>query len=660
MIEGVKEIGSMVLCKDRENIIEGLLKEVPSERRNKKQHLMILDFYPEKDIIEIDFEAIDRDTPKKYIWIGNPKASNSPRDRLTTDNLSHLISQVIPNLVLFLPECELKTILKQILEQFFFDLGEQKGQDNRYRYVLDLKKVGIGEDMIENARNEVAFVSMNRVAKETVKRITNVFFNYLKEKYNFSKDELSLFTIKANGKILAKTNDYIDYIESSLIEDSFLETTNGHCHLCNKKQDVTYDTTKFRFTYYITDKIGFSSELKGKSNDGFLKNFSLCRRCYKELLTGETFILNHLKTNLVGFDLLIVPKFIFTSKLESSKLVDWSEYVKGKFSSICRLEDLYKFEKKIIEDYILYEDSKNSFIINLLFFRQEQSAFKILKLIKDVPPSRIDVINENIKKVGSIGDKIFGEDNRWYITLTKMYYLFPIKVRRGQNIDYRKLLEFYDQIFSLKLISYDFLINQFIELAKVYRFEKFAYFNIKEVSDSSIGLAYTVLEANLLLLLLRKLGLLSFDNRGEMMIEKKIAIDEGILNYIKELNYTEPQQGLFMLGYLIGEVGNSQWIKGDTSKSILGKITFQGIDTNKLLRLCNDVFQKLREYRKLDYNEVNYFFMKNIVDKYIKRWPLSDQENVFYILSGYAFSTHNFLKRAKDKGSENVKNSQYM
>jgi len=41
--------------------------------------------------------------------------------------------------------------------------------------------------------------------------------------------------------------------------------------------------------------------------------------------------------------------------------------------------------------------------------------------------------------------------------------------------------------------------------------------------------------------------------------------------------------------------------------------------------------------------------MKSLLDAHIKDWPLSDAENVYYILSGYAFHTYRMVTGARKK-----------
>lgn len=75
--------------------------------------------------------------------------------------------------------------------------------------------------------------------------------------------------------------------------------------------------------------------------------------------------------------------------------------------------------------------------------------------------------------------------------------------------------------------------------------------------------------------------------------------------------------------------------------------------TEKLMRLSDDVLEKLKQYNILQYNENIYSALKLLMDTNIAQWKLSNQENVFYALSGYAFSNYlgfqKFIKSIEDE-----------
>lgn len=133
-------------------------------------------------------------------------------------------------------------------------------------------------------------------------------------------------------------------------------------------------------------------------------------------------------------------------------------------------------------------------------------------------------------------------------------------------------------------------------------------------------------------------------------------IPKDILGYWENLEIYQDNQkkGLFLLGYLIGEIGKQQEVKEIKNKPILNKLNFQGMGKEKLIRLSNDVLEKLKQYKLLDFNENIYSASHLMIEENLENWSLTNQENVFYILSGFAFSYYLLRNRTKDKFSEEL------
>jgi CRISPR-associated protein Csh1 len=116
--------------------------------------------------------------------------------------------------------------------------------------------------------------------------------------------------------------------------------------------------------------------------------------------------------------------------------------------------------------------------------------------------------------------------------------------------------------------------------------------------------------------------------------------------WFKEMGYGGLQQGLFLLGYLVGEVGRAQYRKGDTKKSVLDKVDFNGMKTEKVVTLSNQILKSLRDYRILDKsNESVYYHAVKLLNKHRDWLRVNPVENAFYLLSGYAFNTYIHLSR---------------
>ncbi|HHU32070.1 MAG TPA: type I-B CRISPR-associated protein Cas8b/Csh1, partial [Clostridia bacterium] len=295
----------------------------------------------------------------------------------------------------------------------------------------------------------------------------------------------------------------------------------------------------------------------------------------------------------------------------------------------------------------------DNYILNFLFYHKSQAELRVLNLVQDVPPSRLTVIKEVISEVHDLGNRLLGESRHWILDFNKIYYLFPPKFDKKANkiIQYRELLHIYESIFTGKPLEYELVIKEFLEIIQLYYYDRYERYRMpkpKSPDDQSRQLLLAILRANLFIVYAKKLGIM---NLGGICVDvSNWLIDEGVKEYIKEIGFDECRSGLFLLGYLLGEVANAQYSDNKKSKPVLGKLNYQGMDLKRIQILSLEIFEKLQQYKKLDPKVENiHAQFKKIMDKHSRKWPLNHIENVFYILSGYAFNTHQIIRKAAEK-----------
>lgn len=640
MLEAIKELGEGVLKKEGKRFIYNIIKDIKKKKKGEENLILILNFKLEEDVIKIFYnKEIDEDTLKDYLWVGNASGKN-PQDRLTTDNLEYLVTNSIPNLYKAIENSELKNKLEKIIDKFFIKI------DNKF-YILDLSKIENSKCDRDEIINSYKYINDH---DKFTKLIIEKFFELIKQNnLGIKKDYILLYSIEIDNKKPSEFNEYIDYLENKFINEPFSEgeSFEGICHVCGRKTMVTSDTTNLIDKYYITKLIIFASDLDRKN---FKKNFSLCQDCYKYLIVGSNNLKSNLDFYLAGNRVYLIPSFIFEIK-DKSSAYDFIDYTKYDFNSILTIDNFLSFEERIkkdLENYKKYLDNKNYININLLFYEKDQAAsFKIRKLIKDIPSKRRDEIYNAINEINEIGEKILGKE-RWILTLDQMYYLFPVRLDdKNRALDNKKILDFYESLFLGKKIKLEFLIRNFVDLIKVYRFKKFYKLTqIKKPNNIDIEMIYSILKTNLLIKMIKILNIL---DGGKKMIEnlESLPLKDDFKNYFSEMNFSEDEAALFLLGYLIAEVGNQQKTPESEKKPILEKINFHGMNPKKIMILINEVFEKLDQYKVRHFNEVNFSVMKMLFDKNIKNWRLSDIDNVYYILSGYAFNTYKLISYGK-------------
>jgi len=599
MLEAIREIGNEILGDDidsKDNLLENLTLECPETIRGRKQHIVIINYNAVDKCIDVEFEEVSEETPKKYLWVGSADGSNSDQIYFTvrTNNIGHLLSQTIPNLLKRASENgAFYARLKMARDDLFRDLGFAK----RNRYVLNGEKLGLLEEgyiakCLENGRREGK--KDKDLFKKIVKLLEKNLMKLIKNRTHLSKKEVALFSLRINNQPMADNPEYQSIIIKEKI-DSLFQKDKKVCSCCNTFEPYTakpkFAKARSALGYYITDKIGFSSNLSGS----YASRFVICKGCYQRLLVGEIFIRNELSSKLGGLNVYIVPKFLLPSGITPKQLSQWAEYIKFSFNSAKTFMGLEEFNERL-EEFKEMETLHNNYSLNLFFWRSGTGAeTKVLRLIVDVSPTK------------------FTE---------------------------------YDNIFCGRPVSYRFLIDQYIILARIYKFEQFDTYNIKKPERDKDGLITAILKANLFLFYLRKLNLL---HEGKVMDYEHLNIAEDMKNFVREMQYDEEKVAMFLLGTLIGAIGNAQYSPQSPKKPILEKITFQGMNRNKLIRLTNEVFEKLIQYKQLPFCETQFYECKRLLDEKVNSWGLSDQENVFYILSGYAYATNRAMTAKRDK-----------
>ena len=113
--------------------------------------------------------------------------------------------------------------------------------------------------------------------------------------------------------------------------------------------------------------------------------------------------------------------------------------------------------------------------------------------------------------------------------------------------------------------------------------------------------------------------------------------------YLEAHGLSSQARGLFYLGRMIHHVGTVQLKQKHEKKPILDKISYGGMSRQDVLTLYLEVQEKIRQYS----NHVNLVYCERLqkqLHTYIADMEelhgLSEQEMVFFILAGYAFSVN--------------------
>jgi CRISPR-associated protein Csh1 len=654
LLTAIRDIGDGLLGESDDRLLDVMTINIPvkdAKKTGTKQYVVIVKFDTESCSISFGLSELKENSSKRFLWVGNASGPSSFQWLATTNNLNFLCSQTLPSLYDRLDE---KSALRQkigsIIDNCYTSFSNNVGK--RYRVIWDLDKLGIKEDFNpQKLEEEIKAKNKNKniknIDQKLVEAVAKTIDEYTRKQLFLDKnDEIVLYTIKIDEDFICDDKDYKELIYQDKVGEIFQKSKKGICSVCGMTKKSTPETKRMDFKYYNTDKISFSSGVGGK----FDKNYVLCEKCYKSSLAGESYIKNNMGTRIGSFPLYVIPGFLFRMEINSNKMRELSNQIIYSFNSAVTYEGLEHFLNKV-DEFKELENIKDSYVLNLLFHDSGGASqqFKILKLIKDVSPSRIREMRIATSKVHDIGNKLLRDSKSWAIELNKIYYLIPLRKRRNDILEPAKLLEIYDAIFSQNPISKEFLINKFVELASIYRLKRFNVYNIpapKMASDMAYdtNLIRAMLQANLCILYLEFLNNLQ---GGESMNTDKLTLSDDLKEYIEEVKYSEQETAMFLLGYMIAEVASAQYKEKLSRKPILDKIAYQGMNKNRIIMLTAEIFEKLKQYKVLKYNEGIFAQYKMLLDQNIDDWKLSDIMNVFYILSGYSYKTYKILTKSK-------------
>ncbi len=651
MIQGVRQLGALVRRRfdqpgpttNYKEFLMGQVKSVPSPKaKDIKPCLMEININTQEKLIHSASLELDEEKVKKYFWVGNADRMN-PQDRFTTDRLEYLISQTIPNLLKSLPPgASLRTILAKCFPYFYSDQGRVS---ERYRYYLDPAKLNLN-----------ITIPRTQSPKQHITAVANAF----KEALSIPKEAV-LYTLLVNGEILADHPDYHQYLYNSIIDKHFNETRSsagmkpskrarpteshtGTCYLCGSTdRPITFDMAQIKYKWYITQKINFAS---GVHEEGFARNYQICQDCYKSLLQGERFIDRHLKTKMLETALHVIPEMLRPEELSEEALENLAKRITDQVNGLGRVESI-----RDMMDYFTRKQGYHQ--LTLVFAEHPQGNFKVVEVIPEVTPSRIHDVIKKAGEADAWAREFFGEpsfNQAWFNGLEDILLLLPIR-RVKRSLQTRPALLIAKHILLGEFVDRLGLLSDFLECARAIIHENKSVYLVEQYSAKAKGDPGTyILQTLIFMKFLTLLGVLQEGPPYAGGRKEMTEIPEPYKKMARELELDPFKESLFLLGTLLARVGSAQWRAGSKDKPVLGKLNYQGMPLSRVREFSVDIFDKLRQYDQLtEDSELIYAAAKLQLGQFEMSWPLSDKENVYYLLSGYAYETLRIISRGGKK-----------
>ncbi|MCS7113796.1 MAG: TIGR02556 family CRISPR-associated protein [Nitrososphaerota archaeon] len=622
MFGALKEIGEAVLSAGKN---EFKIEKIKIKGRGGEAFLAKVIFNLDDGKLECDYSfKCTQKTAEEYLWIGNARGQK-PQLVLTTDSPDYLLDSSKPK----------KWAIGQIIRTFDGKLGDTDVMN----LLALLKEV------------ELKFFSKRKSYVEDLEKLLGR-----------EKEQVALYTasVKKDGLIIdlakepgyKKLLHYVAYVSES---DEY-PVVRGVCHICGMEKDVLTNPSYREGTIlciYNLDKAGFMPELS-RSPWATMKAHAVCVDCKRKLLLGLGFVEQKLtftmgaSTKQAGrVNVFLIPKVLGT-RLMPETLDGVALEGNKAFGAVNTYKNLEEVEK-IVEDMMELDKThgvSSTYFLNILFGYGESSHFHFQHLIQDVPVMRLLDLSRIMTRISNEVASIFMEKgDNWSIGFEEIFSIFPLSVRKGKVMNWKPLVELFEALLSGTTYPKDNIISNAVLLAKIYKHGTYKGYNIKQPPKKTeeAQLCVGLLKYNMLLKLLREVGAIEME-RESATVTFEIP-DKDIEDFFSKMNYVEWQKALFLLGVLVGKIGIEQYKRGDSKKAVLNKINFEGMSAERIKLLANQVLEGLRNYRMLDdRNEAVYACMKAILDRNLEllKNPI---DNVFYILSGYAYATLQAIRR---------------
>lgn len=424
------------------------------------------------------------------------------------------------------------------------------------------------------------------------------------------------------------------------------------CSVCRGTKDEVYGFA-IPWSFHTFDKPGF---IAGgfKVNESW-KNTPVCFDCATRLEVGKKYIEENLDFSFYGFRYLLVPKLTLTG--DKKEVLEEVLDILGKKDEKRKIKINSEIKNRMTADeneiFRFVKDEKDFFSNSLIFYKKEQSSYRILLSIDGILPSRLRALFDAKKNVDArfeiYNNSILSEDQR-----EKNHLDFNFGVLRrffpseSKNRTFDKIfLEMVDKIFVGDQISYYFLMN-------------FIMSKVREAFVKDYPTNITTLNGFLLLHYIEKLNLFkpnkaelkNMDERGSevLRIEEfgSLPLEQRIERFFeanKAFFNSEAKKATFLEGALTQMLLNIQWTD---KKATPFRTKLHGLKMNEALikRLLPEIQNKLEEYEKNYYRDLESIIADHFVLAGVN-WRELDDELSFYFVLG--MDMHKLFRNAKEE-----------
>jgi len=617
LIEAVGKIGGYV---QRTNGEEGLLNTfIENPNTNGKYKFVLIVVLSENNgeyvFDRVELEEFDNSHYQKYLY---KKGAPNGTDATPTSKIAGSLEKTFQN-----------RFLKWFQNYDSYDVSKDE-KENLRRMDLAIKSKAdqILSDLDENfslkKSNDNAIITLGIETDEELKYPGNLpgFNDILLRK---GKDKY--FLKKTQGTSLGK---------------------DAVCSVCKQKKDEVYGFA-IPWTFHTFDKPGFIAG--GFKVSESWKNTPVCFDCATRLEVGKKYVEENLDFGFYGFRYLLVPKLALGGDYEDVLDILGTKDNNRKLKIKREVKNRITSDENEILD--LVKDQNDFFSNSLIFYKKEQSSYRILLLIEGILPSRLRALfsaKESVDEIFKIyNDTILSEaqreKNHFEFNFGVLRRLFP---RESKNRTFDKIfLEIVDKIFVGEKIDYNLLMD----------------FIMRRVRAAFIGgysTNITILNGFLLLNYIHDLNLFrkteaEMKNMDETGIEvlrieelEDLPLEQRVERFFDANGAffnSDAKKATFLEGVLAQNLLNIQWMDKNATPF---RAKLHGLKMNEALikRLLPEIQNKLEEYGKNYYRDLEQIIANHFVLSGVN-WKETDDELSFYFVLG--MNLHKLFKNARNE-----------
>jgi CRISPR-associated protein Csh1 len=407
------------------------------------------------------------------------------------------------------------------------------------------------------------------------------------------------------------------------------------CSVCKERKGEVYGFA-IPWTFHTFDKPGFIAG--GFEVSESWKNTPVCFDCATRLEVGKKYVEEKLDFGFYGFRYLLVPKLARGGDFEEVLSILGAKDQKRKLKLNHEVKNRITSDEDEILDWV---KDKGDFISNsMLFYKKEQSSYRILLLIEGILPSRLRTIFKAKDKVDErfkvYNELVLSEEqrekNRFEFNFGVLRRFFPSE---SKNMTFDKIfMEMVNKVFIGNSIDYHLLIG-------------FIMNQIRDTFSKGYPTNITTFNGFLLLHYLNELKLLK-EVRSEMNDMKEphdrdllveelegLPLEQRVKRFFeanKDFFNSNAKRATFLEGALAQKLLNIQWRDKEATPF---RTKLHGLKMNEALikRLLPEIQNKLEEYEENYYRDLEEIIASHFVLSGAK-WKESDDELSFYFVLG--------------------------